>query len=167
MQRERVHVLIPGRPYDRRAFTLIELLIVIGIIAVLIAILIPSLARARELARITKCSANQRTLTQAVQFFAAEHQGYGQLIAVSDTWKWMGYRPGRYVYEKWPWPVASIYGGQADLVVAPWPIAYAGYLGAPGLKSEDLLDPSLSVVLTNQRITGGRRGVSPGKVEPV
>ncbi len=167
MHREREHVLIPGRPYDRRAFTITELLTVVAIIAILIAILLPSLGRARELAHITKCSANQRTLAQAVQFFAVEHQGYGQLIAVSDTWKRLGYRPGRYVYVKWPWPVASIDGGKADLVAAPWPIAYADYLGAPGLKTEELLDSSLNVVLTNQRTTGGRRGGAPVKVERV
>ena len=167
MQRKRVHVLIPGRPYDRRAFTITELVIVVAIIVILIAILLPSLGRARELARITKCSVNQRTLSQAVQFFAAEHQGYGQLIAWGDSWKRLGYRPGRYVYVKWPWPLASIDGGKVDLVAAPWPIAYADYLGAPGLKTEDLLDPSLKVLLTNERTTGGRRGGAPSKVERV
>lgn len=52
---------IPARPRRRQAFTLTELLIVIAIIVILIAMLIPALGRAREMGRITKCLANQRS----------------------------------------------------------------------------------------------------------
>ena len=56
----------------RRAFTLIELLVAISIIALLIAILLPALGWARESARITVCSTNQRSLTQLYAMFATE-----------------------------------------------------------------------------------------------
>ena len=81
MHREREHVLIPGRPYDRRAFTLIELLIVIALIAVLIAILVPALNRARKQALQVKCAANLRAIGQGVLYYAQDnrdlHRIYG------------------------------------------------------------------------------------------
>jgi prepilin-type processing-associated H-X9-DG protein len=58
------------------AFTLVELLVVIGIIAVMIGILLPTLARAREAARSSKCLNNMRQITVAAISFAQENQGW-------------------------------------------------------------------------------------------
>jgi prepilin-type N-terminal cleavage/methylation domain-containing protein len=59
----------------RRGFTLIELLVVVAIIALLIAILLPSLANARDTAKTASCAANMRQVGSIVQLFAAENDG--------------------------------------------------------------------------------------------
>jgi prepilin-type N-terminal cleavage/methylation domain-containing protein/prepilin-type processing-associated H-X9-DG protein len=62
----------------RHAFTLVELLVVIGIIAVLIGILLPSLSKARRSANAAKCLSNVRNMQVAHWMFVNEHKG--QLI---------------------------------------------------------------------------------------
>jgi prepilin-type N-terminal cleavage/methylation domain-containing protein/prepilin-type processing-associated H-X9-DG protein len=64
----------PGRPVRREAFTLIEILVVVAIIALLISVLLPSLARAREQARNTVCISHERQMGEAMTIFAAEYK---------------------------------------------------------------------------------------------
>jgi prepilin-type N-terminal cleavage/methylation domain-containing protein len=63
-------------------FTLVELLVVIGIIAVLIAMLMPALGKARAASRSLQCQTQLRTLYMAWQFYARDNRGY----AVGGNW---------------------------------------------------------------------------------
>lgn len=64
----------------RRGFTLVELLVVIGIIALLISILLPALSKARATANSVKCEAQIKQILTAMILHANEHHGFMPLV---------------------------------------------------------------------------------------
>jgi prepilin-type N-terminal cleavage/methylation domain-containing protein len=71
----------------RRAFTLIELLVVISIIALLIAILLPALGKARQSARITQCATQVRGLAQSQLTQAIDNKNVFRDVG-NETGEW-------------------------------------------------------------------------------
>lgn len=66
--------MTPSR--DNRAFTLVELLVVMAIIAILVAVLLPALSAAKSQATRLRCAGNVRTLAQAALQYAHDNKGW-------------------------------------------------------------------------------------------
>jgi len=83
--------VVPNPPFNRgsgrrKAFSLVEVLVVIGIIALLMAILMPAMNRARETAKTLQCASNLRSIGMAIQSYANFNRGL--LPAYSKTHNW-------------------------------------------------------------------------------
>jgi len=68
------------------AFTLIELLVVIAIIAILAAMLLPTLARAKESGKRIACLNNLRQLSLSAQMYVSDSQGFYPPRSITDRW---------------------------------------------------------------------------------
>jgi prepilin-type N-terminal cleavage/methylation domain-containing protein len=76
---------VPKFPRGRKAFTLIELLVVIAIIAILAAMLLPTLARAKQRAQLTQCQNNYHQVYVACLVYAADFKDYLPITTVGNA----------------------------------------------------------------------------------
>ena len=130
-----------------QAFTLIELLVVVAIIALLISILLPTLSRAKEQARIAKCLANMRSIAQAANSYIMDK---GDVVFtfppgyVDDEFDFPNYR--YYTEFIWGGDVPDATRGQWDPTQGPNPVNDADvYCFPPDRRPMNkYLDPEMS-----------------------
>jgi prepilin-type processing-associated H-X9-DG protein/prepilin-type N-terminal cleavage/methylation domain-containing protein len=114
------HISRESRPHCRATgFTLVELLVVIGIIALLVSILLPAVNRARQSAQQVQCLSNVRQLMLAAIMFSQEHKG--RIQSCSDH-NWMLINDPQRIYFE--------YGqGTTGNFAKDWASALIPYLG--------------------------------------
>lgn len=110
MRPKRQFAAVPGPAHGarRRGFTLIELLVVIAVIALLMAILTPSLQRVRRQARAVKCQAQLSQWGILYQTYSAENDGY---LPPEDSWSLDKISPADPWWAAWRW----YWGGSSGL----------------------------------------------------
>jgi prepilin-type N-terminal cleavage/methylation domain-containing protein/prepilin-type processing-associated H-X9-DG protein len=79
-----------------RGFSLIELLVVIAVIAILAAMLLPAISKAKDSAKTTQCKNNVRQLGLAVQLYAGEYTAYPYLTDMNTASTWYTTLAGYY-----------------------------------------------------------------------
>ena len=113
----------------KKPFTLIELLTVIAIIAILVALLLPALSKAKELARVAKCSSNMGQLVTAWNSYSGSNNG--TLLYCQENnhsyWKTYGWTKilGHYV----PLPPEFVVCPSSRGIYPPWRPPQAGETG--------------------------------------
>lgn len=96
-------------------FTLVELLVVIGIIALLVGILLPALTAARKAANTVYCSANLRGIAQAMQIYVAQNNGYIPGSPLTSSYHLWGKPEGVHATNNWCPTTSSIYDWQSPI----------------------------------------------------
>ena len=93
-----------SKPGSRGAFTLIELLVVIAIIAILAAMLLPALARAKEKAKMIRCASNERQIAMGYMLYAGDNSDCLPVAGTPDLSQWSGWvAPSRWFQEISPY----------------------------------------------------------------
>jgi prepilin-type N-terminal cleavage/methylation domain-containing protein len=148
----------------KAAFTLVELLVVIGIIALLVSILLPSLAKARQQGQALKCLANLRSLGLGLQMYANENRQCVPAVnwGASDTVN--GHVSAGWLYRTqmtWPFPKPLTPQQAEEGSLYPY-VKTLGVYRCPGHSPDLIIGKTDSVV--SYLMNGGLNGYGRTKI---
>ena len=129
----------------RRGFTLVELLVVIGIIALLVGILMPALTKARQQANAAKCSSNLHAMGQAMTMYTQQYNCYPGHVAL-----------GRTTFAVWPTRLRAFLNNDHGVFHCP--------SQEPGLEWPTIVPGNNSVLLSINSIAESKYGYNVGEI---
>lgn len=139
-----------------RAFTLVELLVVIGIIALLISMLLPALNRARESATAIACASNMKQAGYALKMYQNDNKGVLPALLDASAWwthRLRGYIPGDRPYEKISCPKIDLEISGSSTLTFGMNAYLNGIVNYTMFKRTDKLKNSSEVILVADVIT--------------
>ena len=125
---------------NRKSFTLIELLVVIAIIAILAAMLLPALNKARDKAKMISCASNFKQLGLGFEGYKGDFDDYIPAVHQGTTPTINGYANSAFYYSTWKRDIGPYIGVKNENYLSDSEKFYKSFLNCPGATGLDVLN---------------------------